>query len=1263
MSPVAAAFDRTYDVLISYRHRDSVFAAELARRLREDHGLRVFLDAKAHEPGYDWRTFWTEALRTIPEPELDPGVGPGVLVLATQALLEARDEDVVVQEIGAALGVASATGRTVPIHVLRFDVAGYEELKRRVHRKLGWDAASNHEVRGLEGLPVGEPDRLTAQEWARIGVAAARVARVALLRRLEELREEALIWGRRVLEGCLTRVDFGGASGALRAAGDRIREDARESRRQQVALVGAGGFGKSVTLAHLLEQRCGDRLSRLFPVLLAAEEVDHGVQAVRRKLGLGSSDEAEPLSELEALSSYGRVVFVTDSLERADSVSRAAASLAQLRDAGGLWITTRPAAWEEANRTLQFDAADVFLAAELDTEYVAKELGKDGKFVRDRPYLQQALYLDLAAYMLGSADVPGAGREKMLSTSTALLDAFRGWALTVDDSAAEREVLANSVAQLVQRLARRQTERLAFEIERDALLAPDERVDAAFDEALEHLIRTRPFLVEDRRPGGSSTRSVLRLRHDVIDAHNVVRVAQGTPEERARLIEAQDRGFGQIVCELLAQVAIDEQDDSVLRELFGAFLRACDNKAPMRPDSPWNARAWAGTYLVQRKLSAFLPWIRSALGGRQLGFVEPAQEGEAISSLEPPQLTREALSSVASAFLGAGALAIPDPDGAWLRLVGAAARNAERKARLIEALARFDDGRDGAVEALNSFARDAELLRRDPGLMAYLATGLRDLARTTSSESSKATALETALRLVEAASALVDQPNGIDRPTLRGLIESRREIAREAGAPPGDAPPWTTEEIVQGLALHAFERPADLSDWRVFWKYCELLRTHAGAVPGARLEECMLALGRGLWHDANPCRVRALQALAGIDHPSARAFLLHALSTQSNDAVEEAALNGVCRQRAKLDERPPSRAAFDAALALAACRRAERFGGSRMEQIGELLGARGIPGPADAARLLVSHGALELRRWPHTVRLAPREGTPPEFAGAERLVQRIRPPDPGADQEEKIRFLLPEPGADSSLFHAPSSWRWARPFHCAAFTAVQPVAHQPRSHFRGKPEEAGAYDRALERHVEGIALVHGGLEALLSGAELLPGLGVVHALIVTADGQVVETRRALDADYYPGAWSVSFEEQIQGEDLQDENPILACLRRGIREEFGLEVARDQVEARLVSLFLEWPILNLGAAVVATTTVAGEHWMSTPGDGELADRRVVPIQHRIASLGGTPWGGVHLGGEDDWHPTSALRVALLRSTHERGSEASEPVPAASRPEAE
>ena len=66
MNPGPAALDPAYDLLISYRRADGSFARQLADRLSQQHGLRVFLDEKAHVPGYHWREFWTRALRSVP---------------------------------------------------------------------------------------------------------------------------------------------------------------------------------------------------------------------------------------------------------------------------------------------------------------------------------------------------------------------------------------------------------------------------------------------------------------------------------------------------------------------------------------------------------------------------------------------------------------------------------------------------------------------------------------------------------------------------------------------------------------------------------------------------------------------------------------------------------------------------------------------------------------------------------------------------------------------------------------------------------------------------------------------------------------------------------------------------------------------------------------------------------------------------------------------------------------------------------------------
>jgi hypothetical protein len=95
----------------------------------------------------------------------------------------------------------------------------------------------------------------------------------------------------------------------------------------------------------------------------------------------------------------------------------------------------------------------------------------------------------------------------------------------------------------------------------------------------------------------------------------------------------------------------------------------------------------------------------------------------------------------------------------------------------------------------------------------------------------------------------------------------------------------------------------------------------------------------------------------------------------------------------------------------------------------------------------------------------------------------------------------------------------------------------------------------------------------------LPGVAVIHAIVVTNDNRLVLCQRSPNAGYHPSAWSVSFEEQINQSDfVPGSMALLAAARRGFQEEFAAGSATQEEHISVLGVFLEYSILNIGFCV-------------------------------------------------------------------------------------
>ncbi len=93
----------------------------------------------------------------------------------------------------------------------------------------------------------------------------------------------------------------------------------------------------------------------------------------------------------------------------------------------------------------------------------------------------------------------------------------------------------------------------------------------------------------------------------------------------------------------------------------------------------------------------------------------------------------------------------------------------------------------------------------------------------------------------------------------------------------------------------------------------------------------------------------------------------------------------------------------------------------------------------------------------------------------------------------------------------------------------------------------------------------------------------LHMIIVTADSRLLLAKRSDKLVYNPGVWSLSVEEQMSEEDLQEppSQVMKAWVHRLLWEEIGLshEDIKD-TDVRVLSVFVEADVLNCSMAAVA-----------------------------------------------------------------------------------
>lgn len=162
----------------------------------------------------------------------------------------------------------------------------------------------------------------------------------------------------------------------------------------------------------------------------------------------------------------------------------------------------------------------------------------------------------------------------------------------------------------------------------------------------------------------------------------------------------------------------------------------------------------------------------------------------------------------------------------------------------------------------------------------------------------------------------------------------------------------------------------------------------------------------------------------------------------------------------------------------------------------------------------------------------------------------------------------------------------------------------------------------------------------------VPNFLVVHAVLETADAAVIAAQRATALHYYPGAWSVSFEEGLEPVDGAGDDCFAVCALRGLREEFRLPeavVAACSVELRALVLESAW--LSPALVVIVRAPLSARELLAVlPDAGEVAAVRAVPLEADALRKFGRGLGDARC------HPTARYRIFTLAASRHREEEA-------------
>ncbi|MEO3807917.1 hypothetical protein ABGB17_02830 [Sphaerisporangium sp. B11E5] len=335
---------------------------------------------------------------------------------------------------------------------------------------------------------------------------------------------------------------------------------------------------------------------------------------------------------------------------------------------------------------------------------------------------------------------------------------------------------------IIQALAELQLNELNYEITRRAVETRAHLPVQIFQHAVKKLKDER--LVLERAPDSllSDFREpTLRLAHDMLDCFSMARVVYDSEDRHTSAMSVcrrSERECGWSILSMLIRLAHHHRDEDLLRTIFGEFLRILDRK---RFNDIYMAQTWAVTYVLREQLPILLPLVIEALRGTPVPNLRPGAEDMAGSRIgKDAQLTQDAASSVASAFLGLenGGDVADAPHVVPVLTEGLA--KWELKGRFIDALARYNTRE--VQTALVDFGNKVLDTREDLPCLRYVARGLNRF------EADRST-----IMLLER----VAQDPEIDPVTRRRAHEVlRRHDGRSV-------PDRTEREIVYGLAIKA----------------------------------------------------------------------------------------------------------------------------------------------------------------------------------------------------------------------------------------------------------------------------------------------------------------------------------------------------------------------------------------------------------------------------------------------------------------------------
>lgn len=955
-----------------------------------------------------------------------------------------------------------------------------------------------------------------------------------------------------------------------------------------VVLLAPGGSGKSVLISHLLEHLLLN--PGCYPVVIAPELLKDAVHQLPPLLG--SRSDIEFPDQIEALRRihHQQVVWIIDGLDQFSvpndpRQSQLAAAINMLIASAPTIVSCRPEVWD-AIYVQQLSIPSLTIP-ELDDQRVRQlfQAASHRPLQRVVPLLRIPFFLRIAIEKAPQwPDVP---ETEMTFLGRFWQDVVANDTQTVGvplPTPSQKNVVLMALAQL-------QLTHLAYET---PLRLLREACTAVTDLAADLNALKAAGMVIEIPIGTAHPEPTIRLRHDLFDCYGMVRSLMASPTrdtEVSRLFDNLDRDCTWTVLATLARFLHENGMQQEKRAMFEKMLYILDRK-PFQ--SPWMPMSWKVTYILRSSMEVLQDLILEAISG---DLIDPlpdiaAKEGSRLGA--PARITQVAGSTLASAFLALDRGSIEDADQV-IPVMEHALKTWRMRGRLIDALGRYPVPR--SLDLIVGVA-DAELGlsidQRDAEILEFIAQNLQRF--------DDDRAVECLQRIRQA-------------PELSPRIHRLATISLHFLRPGMDilVPELTNDELIENLK--PVDRRNDPSDWKRVQEAAVAARVVILREGGAQ-PELLTALVQALDHKHSYVRCPVSDTLGWLNEPEATYALLRELLEP--DAYEEVRHAGTTALRRQLLR-------ANSPLARQRLRFLMLMGARVAQQIGRT---------SNAAALV--HAALE-----------PNLQDPEPWIFDEQTLQVAPQPPSGLDLSLSIRSVTPQIPID------PQIDALLRSSKLDVGPNLEPKYRVAEWHSEGARlhvvHEATTWTEARQFHQlmlnpESVVLRPDGtwLEPLPLGVARLPGLSVVHAIVLTSDNYLILAQRSPRVSYAPRHWSASFEEQITGEDFdQDLSPALKAAARGFQEEFGLPVPAESL--RPLTALLELNLCNLGFVVLLrapwTAQQIQDRWQEEPRpthwyeavalqavhvDRNQPDQLVDSVERTVAPL----------------HPTSHFRLKVL-----------------------